>query len=135
MPEAAPPSPRLDPEERRAFEKGVAEFNAGRFFECHDTLEDMWAGLRGPWRDFFQGLIQVSVAFYHLDNRNAAGAASMLRRALKRFEKYPDRYYGFDLGRHREELGGWLQRAESAEWEAIAGLPRPAWRFGAETGQ
>ena len=129
MSEAALPAPQLDPEERRAFEKGVDEFNAGHFFECHDTLEDMWSGLRGPARDFFQGLIQVSVAFYHLDNANAAGAASMLRRALKRFEKYPARYFGFDLDAHREDLRRWLERADAGDLQTVAGLPRPVWRF------
>ena len=126
------PPPRLDPEERRAFEKGVGEFNAGQFFECHDTLEEMWTGLRGPSRDFFQGLIQVSVAFYHLDNSNLAGAASMLRRALKRFEKYPDRYFGFDLGRHRAELAGWLERVTAGEIEALASVSPPRWQFETE---
>jgi predicted metal-dependent hydrolase len=85
----AVPEPRLADDERRAFEAGVALFNRGYFFECHDTLEEMWTGLRGPSRDFFQGLIQVSVAFYHLGNGNGAGAASLLGRALARFSKYP----------------------------------------------
>ena len=119
----------LDPEERRAFEKGVAEFNAGYFFECHDTLEDMWTGLRGPSRDFFQGLIQVSVAFYHLSNANLAGAQSMLRRALRRFEKYPDRYFGFDLGRHRQELRAWQERIEHGDLADLARSVAPKWRF------
>lgn len=125
---SAPP-PRLEPEERRAFEKGVREFNTGYFFECHDTLEEMWTGFRGPSRDFFQGLIQVSVAFYHLSNRNLAGAESMLRRALKRFEKYPDRYFGFDLGRHRQELRGWLGRVQGGEVGELALEAVPKWRF------
>ena len=124
-----PPAPALDPEERRAFEKGVAQFNAGYFFECHDTLEDMWTGLRGPSRDFFQGLIQVSVAFYHLSNANLAGAQSMLRRALKRFEKYPDRYFGFDLGRHRQELRSWQERIERGDLADLARGVVPKWRF------
>ena len=123
------PAPRLADEERRAFAKGVDEFNRGYFFECHDTLEEMWTGLRGPARDFFQGLIQVSVAFYHLDNGNRAGAASMLQRALKRLAAYPDRYFGFDLGAHRAELRGWLDRVRD---EALPPPPLeavPKWRF------
>ena len=100
----APPEPELDEEERRQFDRGVDEFNRGFYFECHDTIEDLWSGLRGPSRDFFQGLIQVSVAFYHLGNGNLAGADSMARRALKRFERYPDRYFGFDLAAQREAL-------------------------------
>jgi uncharacterized protein len=126
------PEPRLVDEERRAFEKGVAEFNRGYFFECHDTLEDMWTGLRGPARDFFQGLIQVSVAFYHLDNGNLAGAASMLQRALRRFSKYPDAYFGFDLGAHREELQGWLERIEAGGLEPPPLDEVPKWRFAGE---
>ena len=124
---AAPP--HLDPEERRAFDKGVGEFNAGYFFECHDTLEEMWTGLRGPSRDFFQGLIQVSVAFYHLSNGNLAGADRLLRRALKRFEKYPDRYFGFDLGAHRQELRAWRARIEAGSLDEIARERPPRWRF------
>src|ERR1700682_3153193 len=78
--DAAPPL--LNDEQRHAFDRAVAEFNAGYYFECHDTLEDMWTGIRGPSRDFFQGLIQVSVAFYHLGNANSVGASSMMRRAV-----------------------------------------------------
>jgi predicted metal-dependent hydrolase len=124
-----PSAPQLDPDERRAFDKGVREFNAGYFFECHDTLEDMWTGVRGPSRDFFQGLIQVSVAFYHLANGNLAGADSMLRRALKRFEKYPDRYFGFDLAGHRQELGGWLERIGAGSVGELDLGAVPKWTF------
>jgi len=121
--------PVLTPEERAAFEKGVHEFNTGFFFECHDTLEDLWAGVRGDGRDFFQGLIQTSVAFYHLGRGNSQGALSMLQRALARFGKYPDRYYGFDLGTHRRELASWaeLARAGGGSEPALDSVPK--WRF------
>jgi uncharacterized protein len=120
--------PSLDDEEKRALVKGVAEFNAGLFFECHDTLEDMWAGVRGPSRDFFQGLIQVSVAYYHLGNGNTAGAESMMRRALKRFERYPERYCGFDVQGQRERLSAWLARFASGEGAATT-ADQPRWDF------
>jgi len=126
--DAAPPL--LNEEQREAFDRGVAEFNAGYYFECHDTLEDMWTGIRGPSRDFFQGLIQVSVAFYHLGGGNLPGAESMLRRALKRFARYPDRYFGFDLAAHREELQGWLDRIVSARVEGLTVADLPKWSFG-----
>jgi uncharacterized protein len=124
--------PRLSDEERAAFQKGVAEFNQGFFFECHDTLEELWGGVRGPSRDFFQGLIQVSVAFYHLGNANLGGAESMLTRALKRFERYPARYFGFDLDAHRQELRGWLARVRSANLGEVTLAELPKWRFEGE---
>jgi hypothetical protein len=123
----APAEPALSSQERAQFEEGVRLFNAGFFFECHDVLEELWSGLRGEARDFFQGLIQVSVAFYHVGRGNAAGARSMLDRALARFEEYPDRYFGFDLAAHREELRGWRQRLEAEEVPALDTTPR--WRF------
>ena len=124
------PEPELSEDERRALERGIAEFNAGYFFECHDTLEDLWTGLRGQSRDFFQGLIQVSVALYHLTGGNLAGAGSMLRRALKRFEVYPGIYYGFDLAAHRRELQTLLEQIEGGG-AADPRLERlPKWRFG-----
>jgi len=121
--------PRLSDDERRALEKGVSEFNAGFFFECHDTLEGVWGGIRGPSRDFFQGLIQVAVAFHHLTGGNPAGAESMLGRALKRFEGYPDRYFGFDLGSHRQELRDWLGRIRSGAAAPASLDELPKWRF------
>ena len=120
---AEPREPTLDPEERRALAKGVREFNDGYYFECHDTLEDLWSGLRGDARDFFQGLIQVAVGYYHLGNDNPSGARSMFERALQRFEKYPARYLGFELERQREELRALLAG------ELPAAALRPRWRF------
>jgi len=123
------PEPSLSAEERRDFDKGVAQFNAGYFFECHDTLEELWAGIRGPARDFFQGLIQVAVAFHHLSGGNAAGALSLLGRALKRFEAYPDRYYGFDLAAHRAELRSWLERIRPGAPADVRLEAVPKWSF------
>ena len=120
--------PVLTPEERAAFEKGVREFNTGFFFECHDTLEELWTGIRGDGRDFFQGLIQTSVAFYHLGRGNSEGALSMLQRALARFDKYPERYYGFDLGSQRRALASWAEHARAGGSEpSLDSVPK--WRF------
>jgi uncharacterized protein len=123
------PEPVLADDERAALERGVDEFNRGLFFECHDTLEELWSGVRGPSRDFFQGLIQVAVAFHHVSNGNAAGALSMIERALGRFRAYPARYFGFDLDAQRAELVGWRERLRQPGWEE-GPLPAPSpWRF------
>jgi uncharacterized protein len=107
--------PALGEEDHRGLEKGVAEFNAGYFFECHDTLEDVWSGIRGPLRDFFQGLIQVSVGLYHFGNGNRGGALTMLDRGLTRLAKYPDRCCGLDLLGLRREVAEWRARIEAGE--------------------
>lgn len=124
-----PLEPVLTPEERQLFDKGVNQFNSGYYFECHDTLEDLWSGLRGPTRDFFQGLIQVSVGFYHLNSGNLAGAQSMFERALRRFQSYPDSYFGFDLGKQRQEIVAWQKRLSERPSEPITGPSPPRWTF------
>lgn len=128
MSAAAVAEPVLSPEEAATFRRGVCEFNDGLFFECHDTLEELWSGLRGPSRDFFQGLIQVAVAFHHVGNGNAPGAASMMERALGRFRAYPARYFGFDLDAQRAALRAWRERLASPGWEAVS-AERPRWEF------
>ena len=124
------PEPTFSEEECRALETGVREWNAGLFFECHDTLEEMWSGLRGPGRDFVQGLIQAAVAFYHEGNRNRAGARSLWSRALARLSPYPDRYAGLELEPLRRALGEWLERTAPPEADSPA-PPFPQLRLAA----
>jgi len=53
-------------------------FDAGLYFEVHELLEPHWVNARGAEREALQGLIQVAVAFQHLDNGNVEGARSLL---------------------------------------------------------
>src|SRR4051812_6131851 len=58
--------------------KAVGEFNRGEWFECHETLEDLWIGETGELRDLYQGIIQIAVGMHHWRNGNYGGAASLL---------------------------------------------------------
>lgn len=107
------PEPLLSAEERAAFARGLAQFNDRLFFECHDTLEEVWSGVRGAPRDFFQGLIQAAVGFYHLGNGNPQGARSVLARSHARLARYPPRYAGVELEPLRAALVVWLQALEA----------------------
>jgi len=107
------PEPALLDGERDALARGIAQFNDGLFFECHDTLEEVWSGVRGPARDFFQGLVQVAVGFYHIGNGNRAGGVTLLRRSLARLGRYPARYAGIELAALRDAVAGRLAALES----------------------
>src|SRR4030095_10133752 len=96
------PEPELDSAVVRGIQKGVAEFNAGKFFECHDTLEEIWQGIRGPARDFFQGLIQISVGFYHLRNGNLRGGERPLGKGLRALRR---RLRGYGTGESARGTG------------------------------
>ena len=120
------PEPALHEDELAALRQGVREFNDGYFFECHDTLEEAWSGIRGPARDFFQGLIQVSVGFYHWRNGNAGGAATLLKRGLGRLSRYGTSYCGLELASLRPHAQACFERIVAGEAfpEDREGLPR-----------
>jgi predicted metal-dependent hydrolase len=94
------------------FQRGINEFNRGCFFECHDTLEDLWHETRGIDRLFLQGLIQVSVGFYHLLNRNFKGATSQFTRGLNKLQKYRPSHRGIELEDFLKKIVSWLALAE-----------------------
>lgn len=94
------------------FSRGIREFNNCSFFECHDTLEDLWHGTRGKDRLFLQGLIQVSVGFYHLFNRNFKGATSQFTRALGKLDLYRPYHGGINVEQITKEVVWWLATAE-----------------------
>ena len=77
--QAGPP-----PELRR----GVDQFNRGEYFECHETLEDLWRRESGPSRELYQGIIQLAVALHHVRGGNHKGAVSMLDKAIPRLERF-----------------------------------------------
>ena len=77
--------------------KGIEEFNRGDYFECHETLEEVWMVEVGEDKRFYQGLIQLSVGFFHLFNSNFRGAASQWEKGITKLADYGDRHLGVDL--------------------------------------
>ncbi len=60
---------------------GLDEFNAGAYFQCHETLEAIWMREPAPVRRLYQGILQVAVGFYHLQNGNYRGTLNLLESA------------------------------------------------------
>ncbi|MBI2765133.1 MAG: DUF309 domain-containing protein [Chloroflexi bacterium] len=74
------------------------EFNSGRFFACHETLEEIWQEEQGDVRDLYKGLIQVAAAFVHVTRANYHGASRLLTTALAYLAPYrAEGAMGFDL--------------------------------------
>jgi len=123
-----------DPSTEALLLKGAEEFNAGKFFECHETLEEAWRACRGPGRDFLQGLIQVSVGFYHLRNGNFVGGKSQLEKGLQKIERYDDSYAGMVCGELKNIVKSWLEKVRSGDM-LQDGLPElPKFRFAGAKG-
>ena len=69
--------------------KGLEQFNAGEYWECHETLETLWRAEPRAVRDLYQGILQIGVAFHHLRERNYPGVLKLLRRGLPRLRGLP----------------------------------------------
>ena len=69
--------------------RGVAEFNAGAFFICHETLELLWKEDRSAVRELYQGIIQIAAGLHHLGQGNYRGTTILLERGLARLRPLP----------------------------------------------
>ena len=75
----------------------VGEFNRQAFFKCHETLEALWMGEPGPIRQLYKGILQLGVAFYHLQAGRARSAAFLLERASNYLQPFAPHCMGLDL--------------------------------------
>lgn len=77
--------------------EGINLFNDHRFFEAHDFFEDIWMECEYNERLFFQGLVQISVGYFHFISGNCKGALSQLRKGSEKLKNYLPSYRKIDL--------------------------------------
>jgi hypothetical protein len=93
--------------------RGVALFNAGLFFECHELLESVWKATTGPDKAFYHGIVQVAAAFYHYEKHNRHGAVTLMTKGLGKLAGYPDRHLGIEVEAFRKALQSWAASFET----------------------
>ena len=79
------------------FKKGVNSFNSQKYYDAHEFWEKLWSDY--PLKDalFIQGLIQASVAYFHITNFNLKGSRSLFNKSLPKLKKFPFNHRSFDL--------------------------------------
>lgn len=69
------------------WQKALSEFNAEKFFECHETLEADWLKEADPeQRNILQGIIHIAAAFFHYRKNNLVGYRRQLDKGLKKMK-------------------------------------------------
>jgi uncharacterized protein len=99
--------------------RGIEEFNRGEFFECHESLEEAWMQESGRVRYLYQGILQVGVGFYHLQNGNWRGATGLLRNGTVRLKEFEPETLGVDVAKLVRESERCLQELETLGRERI----------------
>ncbi len=96
--------------------EGLELMRRGAYFEAHEELELAWRAAEERERDFFQGLVHVTVAWYQAGRGNRVGAGRQLEKAARRLGRYAPRHRDVDVA-------GLLAQVEAAD---PARLPWPA---------
>jgi uncharacterized protein len=102
-----------------SFWQGVREFQQGQFYECHDTLEALWIEAQEPNKTFFQGILQIAVACYHLGNQNWRGSVILLGEGMRRLSPYQPDYGGIDVNHLLDTSSELLSTLQAAGPEGV----------------
>ena len=81
------------------FWQGVKAFNQKQFYVCHDQLEALWMESAEDNRNFYQGILQIAVAGYHLKNDNWQGTVTLLGEGIRRLHPYQPSWEDIDITR------------------------------------
>lgn len=80
-------------------EQGLELIRGGEYFAAHEVLEDVWRAADEDERDFFQGLVHVTVAWYQAGRGRRVGCERQLVKAERRLRPYAPEHRGVNLER------------------------------------
>ena len=79
------------------FKEGLSYYRSGEYFEAHESWEDMWSEYYLVDRRFIQGLIQLSVGYFHISNFNINGARGLLNKCKPKLLEFDPEYRGINI--------------------------------------
>jgi len=77
----------------------------GAYFEAHEELETAWRAAPPAERDFLQGLVHVTVAWYQAERARPVACASQLGKARQRLSAYEPSHRGVDVSDVLAQVG------------------------------
>ena len=87
----------MEPQRDPRLVKGIEDFNQGFYFECHETLEEIWLEDHGEDREFYQGIIQIAAGYFKWEQDVSAGTIKLLRSGLEKLDAYSPTHLGIDV--------------------------------------
>ena len=104
--------------------EGIELLNSGEYFEAHEALEHAWMEASELEGYLDRALLQVSVAYLHVERGNYRGALKMLLRLKQWLEPLPDACRGVNLARLKTQVQEFWQALEAAGPEGLDSLDR-----------
>ena len=94
--------------------EGIRLFNAGRYFESHESFEDFYLDTEEEHKPFLEGLVQLAAALrLFCDFGEARGPVRMIYQALIRLEDYQPTYLGIRVDRLVRGMEQWARQIEA----------------------
>lgn len=83
----------FDQEHLKKMEEGIRLFNEQKYWECHESLEELWLEDRqDPVRNIYWAVIQVAAACIHYRDKNLIGCQGMITKAKEKFKRCRDQH-------------------------------------------
>ena len=101
------------------------EFNAGRYFEAHEAIEEGLDDVPDDLWDLCIGLIQIAVGYHKTTQGLWTGAAKMLGLGLQKVEPFAADAGGINLEALRARVRDDLAHVAAGRYDADAGARNP----------
>jgi predicted metal-dependent hydrolase len=102
--------------------KGIEQFNRGEYFECHETLEDLWRAESRPVRGLYQGILQIGVALYHLRANRYRSVVTLLERGSVYLQPFAPRHMSVNVALLLTEAARCLDEVKRLGPDGLAGF-------------
>lgn len=83
---------------------GLEAYHKEDYFDAHEYWEDLWSDYYFDDRKFIQGLVQLSVSFFHLQNDNLNGAKGLMHKSIEKFDGYNGLQRNIDVDHLKEQM-------------------------------
>ena len=110
---------------RRLVIDAAREFNAGRYFEAHEVIEDGLEDVPDELWDLFVGLIQIAVGYHKITQELLGGAARMLALGLGKVERFPADAAGLNVGALRQRVHADVANLRGGRFDGAAFEGKP----------
>jgi hypothetical protein len=83
--------------------QGLELFNRGEYFEAHELLEEAWNEDQTQGRELYRAILQIAVAYLHIQRGNYNGAIKMFLRVRQWIDPLPDHCRGVEVTQLRQD--------------------------------
>ncbi|MEY4353373.1 MAG: hypothetical protein RLZZ609_1614 [Cyanobacteriota bacterium] len=108
------------------YQCAVDLFNRQQWYAAHDAFEELWHDAQGSLRPLLQGIIQISVAEYHLECGNLRGSTLLMAEGLNHLDSADPDDVDFNINNLKNAVARRLSALQSGT--SIDDQPLPCLR-------